>query len=82
MLNEWSTFYENASGLNENLKNTKNVFDNVRYDFLCQIFEILILNMTKRTEPSLELLSKFFNLNFQKIKAATVVPLIELDDFA
>ena len=64
LINEWSNFYEKACGIDvrENI-----VPYQVKYSLLCQIFELLVLNLPKTTEQNFDILANFFTTNLEKL---------------
>ena len=75
LINEWSNFYEKACGIDEatreniklNILVTSPVPYQVKYSLLCQIFELLVLNLPKTTEQNFDILANFFTTNLEKL---------------
>ena len=66
LIDEWSNFYEKACGIDETTR--ENVVPyHVKYSLLCQIFELLVLNLPKTTEQNFDILANFFTTNLEKL---------------
>ena len=66
LINEWSNFYEKACGIDETTRENT-VPNHVKYSLLCEIFELLVLNLpTKTTEQYFDILANFFTTNLEK----------------
>ena len=66
LINEWSNFYEKACGIDETTRENT-VPNHVKYSLLCQIFELLVLNLPKTTEQNFDILANFFTTNLEKL---------------
>lgn len=63
---EWSHFYEKACGIDEPTRENTVPY-HVKYSLLCQVFELLVLNLPKTTEQNFDILANFFKTNLEKL---------------
>jgi len=66
LINEWSNFYDKTCGIDDESR-ANNVPYQVQHSLLCQIFELLVLNLPRTTEQNFDILANFFKTHLEKL---------------